>query len=96
MLSFFLIIDLYFLIAAAIAENFNSTAELVIPIGIPTKDEQAEIERQPVIAEAKIRKFSIKFRVAQRFLCLLLINSFWSISLTKHFFVSYIFFNQNS
>ena len=33
----FLIIDLYFLIAAVIAKIFNYIAELVIPIGIPTK-----------------------------------------------------------
>ena len=37
---FFLIIDLYFLIAAIIAQIF---AELVIPIGIPTKEAKAEI-----------------------------------------------------
>ena len=35
---FFLIIDLYFLIPAVIAQIFNPIAELVIPIGIPTKE----------------------------------------------------------
>ena len=35
MLLFFLIIDLDFLIAAVIAQFFNSIAELVLPIGIP-------------------------------------------------------------
>ena len=34
---FFLIIDLYFLIPAVIAQIFNPIAELVIPIGIPSK-----------------------------------------------------------
>ena len=39
----FLIIDLYFLIAAIIAQIFNSTVELEIPIGIPTKETEIEI-----------------------------------------------------
>ena len=33
---FFLIIDLYFLIPAVIAQIFNPVAELVIPMGIRT------------------------------------------------------------
>ena len=36
---FFLIINLYFLIPAVIAEIFNLVAELVIPTGISTKEE---------------------------------------------------------
>ena len=36
---FFLIIDLYFLIPAAIAQVFNPIAGIVIPIGIPSKEE---------------------------------------------------------
>ena len=56
---FFLIIDLYFLIPAAIAQIFNPIAELVIPIGIPIKEAKAESEIHPVIVEAKIRKCSI-------------------------------------
>ena len=35
---FFLFIDLYFFIAAVVVQIFSSIAELVIPIGIPTKD----------------------------------------------------------
>ena len=54
---FFLIIDLYFLITAAIAQIFNAIIELVIPMGIPIKEVKAEIEIHPVIVEAKIRKF---------------------------------------
>ena len=46
---FFLIIDLYFLIPAAIAQFFNPIAELVIPIGIPIKEAKVEIEIHPVI-----------------------------------------------
>ena len=56
---FFLIIYLYFLIPATIAQICNSIAELIIPIGIPMKEGKSEIEIHPVIAEAKIRKFSI-------------------------------------
>ena len=55
---FFLIIDLLFLIPAAIAQIFNSIAELVILIGIPIKEAKAVIEIDPVNVEAKIRKCS--------------------------------------
>ena len=55
---FFLNIDLYF-IPAAIAEIFNPIAELVILMGIPSKETKEDIEIHPVIAEAKIRKCSI-------------------------------------
>ena len=54
-----LIIELYFLIAAVIAQIFNPTAELVIPIGTATKEAKAEMETHPVIVEPKIRKCSI-------------------------------------
>ena len=57
--SFFLIINLYFLYPAVIAQIFNPIAELVIPLGIPNKETKAEIEIHPVTAEAKIRKCSI-------------------------------------
>ena len=56
---FFLIIDLYFLIPAAIAQVFNLISELVIPIGIPNKEAKAEIETHPVIVEAKMRNYII-------------------------------------
>ena len=56
---FFLIIDLYFLIAAVVAQIFNPIAEIIIPIGISTKEAKSEIEIHPVIVEAKIRKCSI-------------------------------------
>ena len=52
---FFLIIDLYFLIPAATAQIFNPITELVIPIGTPSKEANAEIEIHPVIVEGKIR-----------------------------------------
>ena len=56
MLFFFLIIDLYLLIPAVLAQTFNPIAELAISIGIPTKEAKAEIEIHLVTAEAKIRK----------------------------------------
>ena len=55
----FLITDLYILIAAVIAQIFNPIAELVIRIGIPTREAEAEIEIHPVIVEPKRRKCSI-------------------------------------
>ena len=56
---FFLIIDLYSLIASIIAHIFNHIAELAIPIGISTKEAKAETEIHPVIVKPKIRKRSI-------------------------------------
>ena len=58
---FFLIIDLHYLISAAIEQIFNPNAELVNPIGITNKEAKAEIEIHseidihPVTAEAKIK-----------------------------------------
>ena len=46
---FFLIIDLYLLIPAVIAQIFNPIAKIVIPIGVPTKEAKAEIDTHPVI-----------------------------------------------
>ena len=78
---FFLIIDSYVLIPAAIAQTFNTISELVIPIGIPSKEAKADIEIHLVTGEAMVRKFSMYFRVVQTILCLLFINSFWSTSI---------------
>ena len=69
MLFVFLIIDLYFLIAALIPQISNYTVELVIPTGIPTKKAMAEIKIHPVMAEAKTRKYSKWFNTAQTSLC---------------------------
>ena len=55
----FLIIDLYFLIPAAVAQIFNPIAEFAIPISIPSKEAKAEIDIHAVTEEAKIRKCSI-------------------------------------
>ena len=45
--------NLHFLIASAIMQVFNPNAELVIPIGIPQKEAEAETEKHPVIIEPK-------------------------------------------
>ena len=56
---FFFIINLYFLIATVITHIFNPTVELVIPIGIPAKEEKAEIETYPLTVGVKTTTFSI-------------------------------------
>ena len=56
---FFLIIDLYFLIPAVIAQIFNPIAEWAIYIRMSTKEARAEIETQPIIVEVKINKCSV-------------------------------------
>ena len=57
-LLLFLMIDLYFLITAVIAQIFNPVAKLVISLGIPTKEANAEMETHPVIVEITISKLS--------------------------------------
>ena len=49
-MPFVLIIDLYFLIDAVIAQIFNPDAELVIPTETPINEANAEIETIPLIA----------------------------------------------
>ena len=51
--------DLYFLIPTIITQIFNPIAELVIPLGIRTKEEIAEMETHPVVVEIKINEWSI-------------------------------------
>ena len=48
-----------FLIPAVIVQIFNPLAELIIPIGIPSKEAKAETEIHPITAKSKIRKCSI-------------------------------------
>ena len=55
---FFLIINLYFLIPTVIIKIFNPIAELVILIGIPSKEVKAEIEIHEVWY-LRLLKFSI-------------------------------------
>ena len=58
---FFMITDLYFLILEVITQIFNSIAELVIPIGIATRDSKAIIETQPVTVKIKTSKSYASF-----------------------------------
>ena len=39
-----------------IVQVFNQIAGLIIPLAIPTKETKAEMEKQPIIVQAKIRK----------------------------------------
>ena len=55
----FLIIDLYFLITAVIAQVFILAVELAIPTGILIKAANAKMETCPVTVETKISKCSI-------------------------------------
>ena len=48
---FFLFIDLQFLVPAGTAQIFNPTAELVVPLGIPTNKAKAEMETHPVMCK---------------------------------------------
>ena len=52
---FFLFIELCFTIPEVIPQNSTPITYLVIPIGIPIEEQKAEMEIQPVTAEAKIR-----------------------------------------
>ena len=56
---FFLIIDLYFLIAAVNTQILYPIIELAIPIRIPTKEAKAKMETHPVIVEIAISECSI-------------------------------------
>ena len=47
------------LIPAAFAQIFSPVVELVIPMGVPSKEAKAEIEIHLVIVEAKKRKCSV-------------------------------------
>ena len=79
----FLVTDIYLFNPGIIAQMFNHIAELVIPFRIPTKEEKEKMEIHPVTVEDEIKKFSVQFRVVQKFLCFLLINSFRFISSNK-------------
>ena len=52
--SFFLLIDLYFLITVVITKVFNPIMELVIPIATQTTEAKAKMETHPVIVEITI------------------------------------------
>ena len=70
---------------------FNPIVELIISLEILIKEAKAEMEIHIVTAKSKVRKCSMRFRVVQTFLFLLLNNSFWSTSLIKQLFTSLFF-----
>ena len=51
-------LKLILLISVLIAQIYNTTAELVMPIRTPTNESNAEIEKHHLTAETKIRKCS--------------------------------------
>ena len=62
--------DLYFLITAVIAQLFNPTAELAVPIEILTSEVKAEIETQLVIAESNKSNCSMYYEAVNVFVLL--------------------------
>ena len=66
-------------------EIFIVISELAIPNGILTKEARAESETHPVTVAARISKCSVKFKILQTSLCVLLINSFYFISSINNF-----------
>ena len=54
---FFLILDLYFSIPAVVTQICNPVAELVIPIGIPTKEAKPEKRTHPVTLDINLVSF---------------------------------------
>ena len=52
---FFLVIDLYFLVLAIIAQIFNLIVELFIPLEISTKEAKAEMKIHTVTAKTELR-----------------------------------------
>ena len=64
---FLLIIDFYFWLAAVITQICNLVSELVIPIGILTKEAKAKMEAHPVTVDIEICKCSISFKTSQTF-----------------------------
>ena len=53
---FFLIIDFHFLFPSVIAQKINPIAELVVPIGISSKELNKEVQVHPVVKEDKTKK----------------------------------------
>ena len=56
---FFLIIDLYFLILANIAQIFNPILKLIIPLEISTKEAKVQMEIHTVTAKTKVKECSM-------------------------------------
>ena len=89
---FFLIIVLHVLIAVVIAQIFNPVAELVIPIGIPTKETKAEIETRPVIVEPKIESVQYNLELYKPF-CALYSSINLNLFLQLNSFLFHLYFS---
>ena len=76
---FLLIINLYYLIPAVIAQIFNPITELIIPVRIAIKKAKAEIETRPVI-DIVIDPVINIIQNSTTILCFLLNNLFSFIS----------------
>ena len=76
---FFLIINLYYLIPAVIAQIFNPITKLIIPVRIAIKKAKAEIETRPVI-DIVIDPVINIIQNSTTILCFLLNNLFSFIS----------------
>ena len=75
----FLILDFNFLIFAVTTQIFNPTAELAIPIGIPSNEAKAETETHSMREESKISHCSKTFVLFTKqiiFVLFLLSNNF--------------------
>ena len=78
--------------------NFNPIAKLVIPIGIPSKEAKAETEIDPVIVDAKMRKYCISLFVfsTHQFILLYFFKEISSnfIYISQSKFMTYVFFRH--
>ena len=64
-------------------KKFDPNEQVLILIGILTKEAKADIETHPVIAEAKISYGSVQLKAIQIHLCFLLIKLFCFASSVK-------------
>ena len=88
---FFFITDVYFFNSCSYCTQFHPTAELTMPVGIPTKEAKAEIETHPVTAKMKISA-QCNSKPYKTFLYFLLINSFW-LFLQRNNFLFHLYFS---
>ena len=82
---FYLIIDLYFLIPAVIAQIFNPIGEHVIPIEIPCKKTITETEIHLVVVEAKIKSVQYSLELHNPF-CVFYPSIYFSLFLHRNNF----------
>ena len=82
---FYLIIDLYFLIPAVIAQIFNPIGEHVIPIEIPCKKTITETEIHLVVVEANIKSVQYSLELHKPF-CVFYPSIYFSLFLHRNNF----------